>query len=194
MIRASDIKDLREETGAGIADVKKALEESGGDRAKAVLWLERKLGASALKKASRATTAGLIESYLHSNGRLGAMIELSCETDFVARNPEFKELAHDLSMHIAAMNPRYVSVETVPAGEWDKEKVRFEEEVAEMDKPASIKESIIKGKLESHFGAQSLFSQPFIKNEDKRVEDIVKEAIGRFGENIQVKRFIRFDI
>jgi elongation factor Ts len=152
MISAQDIKELREKTGAGIADVKKALEESGGDKARAVQWLERKLGSAAVKKASRETKAGLVETYLHSNGRIGSMVELYCETDFVARNPEFKELAHDIAMHVAAMSPLFVSFDSVPKESWDAEKVRFEEEVKAMDKPESIKNGIVEGKLQSHFG------------------------------------------
>src|SRR3989344_1594399 len=143
MVSAKDIKELREKTGAGIADVKKALEESSGDAAKAELWLERKLGSTAIKKASRETKAGIVETYLHSNGRIGSMVELFCETDFVARNPDFKALAHDLAMHVAAMSPLYVSLDSVPAHAWDAEKIRFEEEVAKMDKPENIKKNIV---------------------------------------------------
>lgn len=194
MVSAKDIKELREKTGAGIADVKKALEESGGDARKAEIWLERKLGNAAIKKASRETKAGVIETYLHSNGRIGSMIELFCETDFVARNPDFKALAHDLAMHIAAMSPRYVSLDSVPASAWDEEKIRFEEEAAKMDKPENIKSDIVAGKLKTHFGGLALLSQPFVKNEDRAVGDIVNEAIGRFGENIKVGRFARFEI
>ncbi len=194
MVSAKDIKELREKTGAGIADVKKSLEESGGDAVKAEVWLERKLGSAAIKKASRETKAGVIETYLHSNGRIGSMIELFCETDFVARNPDFKALAHDLAMHVAAMSPLYVSLDSVPAHAWDLEKTRFEEEVAKMDKPENIKKDIVAGKLKTHFGGLALLSQPFVKGEDRAVGDMVNEAIGRFGENIKVGRFARFEI
>ena len=194
MVSASDIKKLREKTGAGIADVKKSLEESGGDAVKAELWLERKLGSAAIKKASRETKAGVIETYLHSNGRIGSMVELFCETDFVARNPDFKKLAHDLAMHIAATSPLYMSLDSVPARAWDAEKIRFEEEVAKMDKPENIKNDIVSGKLKTYFGGLSLLSQPFVKDEDRAVGDIVNEAIGRFGENIKVGMFARFEI
>ena len=194
MVSAKDIKELREKTGAGIADVKKALEESSGDAAKAELWLERKLGSTAIKKASRETKAGIVETYLHSNGRIGSMVELFCETDFVARNPDFKKLAHDLAMHIAAMSPLYMSLDSVPARAWDAEKIRFEEEVAKMDKPENIKNNIVSGKLKTYFGGLSLLSQPFVKDEERAVGDIVNEAIGRFGENIKVGMFARFEI
>lgn len=194
MISASDIKKLRDKTGAGIADVKKALEESGGDAAKAESLLERRLGSAAIKKAGRDTKAGIIETYLHSNGRIGSMVELFCETDFVSRNPDFKALAHDLAMHIAAMRPLYVSLDSVPASAWDEEKIRFEEEVAKMDKPENIKSDIVSGKLKAHFGGLALLSQPFIKEQEHAVGDMVNAAVGRFGENIKVGRFARFEI
>ena len=194
MISVSDIKELREHTGAGIADVKKALEESRGDKEKAILWLERKLGSAAVKKASRETMAGIVEIYLHSNGRIGSMAEVFCETDFVARNPAFKELAHDVAMHIAAMNPLYLSLDSVPKEEWDAEKARFEEEAFALGKPEQITRNIVEGKLAAHFGALSLFSQPFVKDQDKKVIDVINEAIGRFGENIKIGRFARFEV
>ena len=149
MITAQQIKELREKTGAGIADVKRALEEHGGDSDKAYGWLEEKLGSMAAKKASRAVGAGLVEAYIHSNGRIGTLLELYCETDFVARNPDFRALAHDISMHIAAMNP-----ET----------------------------------------SEDLLSQPFIKDESKTIGAVLKEAVGRFGENIKIGKFIRFEL
>jgi elongation factor Ts len=194
MISAQAIKKLREKTGAGVSDVKKSLEESGGDMLKAEAWLERKLGSSAIKKQSREIKAGLVDAYLHSNGRIGSLVEVGCETDFVARNPQFKEFAHNLSMHVAAMSPAYLSLELVPQEIWNAEKNRFEEEVRGMQKPANILKEIVDGKLESHFGAICLFSQPFIKDQDKTVGDIVNEAIGKFGENIRVGRFVRFEI
>lgn len=149
MITIEQIKILREKTGAGISDVKKALEENDGDVVKAEAWLEQKFGSAALKKADREIKAGLVEAYIHSNGRIGVLIEVGCETDFVAKNPQFKELAHDLAMHIAAMEPE--NIETV-------------------------------------------LTQPFIKNTAKTIEDILNEAIGKFGENIKIRRFIRFEL
>ncbi len=194
MIKASDIKKLREKTGAGIADVKKALEESRGDMTQATERLLRKLGSAAGKKAARETRAGRIETYLHSNGKIGSMVEIFCETDFVARNPEFKALAHDIAMHIAAMNPLYASFDSVPKEIWDAERARFEEEIRSLEKPEHIKKEIIEGKLKAHFGSLSLMSQPFIKDQEKTVGDIVNEAIGRFGENIKIGRMSRFEI
>lgn len=148
-INTQQIKELREKTGAGVADVKKALEESGGDMEKAYVWIEEKLGSSALKKSARETRAGLVDAYIHSNGRLGVLAELYCETDFVARNPAFKELVHEIAMHIAAMAPD---------------------------------------------GPDSLLLQPFVKNESKTVGEIINEAIGKFGENIKIGEFVRFEI
>jgi len=194
MISADQIKELREKTSAGISDVKKALEESGGDMNKAYAWLERKLGSVAVKKAGREIKAGLVEAYVHSNGRIGSLVEVGCETDFVARNPQFKEFAHDIAMHIAAMSPLYLFIETVPQNVWETEQSRIAEEIQGLDKPSHILKEIIDGKLKVYFGALSLLSQPFIKDQDKTVGDIVNEAIGKFGENIKVGKFTRFEI
>ena len=194
MISTQQIKELREKTGAGVSDVKKALEESGGDEERAMQLIERKLGRVADKKASRETKAGLVGSYIHSNKRIGAMVEVLCETDFVARNPAFGELAHDLAMHVAAMRPLYLSLEPVPGDMWQVEKERFREEVMALNKPENIMEQIVEGKLKSYFGALTLLEQPFVKEQDKTVDTIVKEAVGKFGENIKVGRFVRFEI
>lgn len=198
-ISAQEIKNLRERTGAGIGDVKKALEESGGDHAKALEWLERKLGGMAAKKSSRETSAGLIDAYIHSNGRVGVLLELYCETDFVARNPAFKVLAHDLSLHIAAMNPLYVSLDAVPKEVWSAEESRVKEEVHAPGgiaggKSADIAIQIVEGKLKAHFGGLVLLTQPFVKDQDKTVGEFLNEAIGRFGENIKIGRFVRLEI
>lgn len=194
VISAEQIKELREKTGAGISDIKKALEESRGDMAKAMEVIARKLGSSAVKKASRDTGAGIVDAYVHSNGRIGVIVELFCETDFVARNPLFKELSHDLAMHIAAMRPLYLSLESVPQDLWESEKRRFAEESAALNKPAQILQEIVEGKLKSHFGSVSLLEQPFIKEQDKTVREVINEAIGKFGENIKVGKFARLEI
>lgn len=194
MISAQQIKELRGSTGAGISDVKKALEESGGDMQKAFSWLERKLGSAAVKKAGRATGAGLVDAYIHSNSRVGVLVEVFCETDFVARNPAFKEFAHDMALHIAAMSPAYLSLEEIPQELWHAEKSRFAEEAKKLDKPSHIVEEIIDGKLKSHFGAMSLLTQSFVKDQDKLVGEVVNEAIGRFGENIKIGKFVRFEL
>lgn len=193
-ITADQIRELREKTGAGMSDVKKALEENGGDIEKSFAALLRKLGSSAVKKAGRATGAGLIDAYVHSNGRIGVLVELLCETDFVARNLAFKELAHEIALHIAAMNPLYLSLDTIPAELWQSEKARISEEVKNLGKPTGIMEEIIDGKLKSYFGSLVLLEQAFIKDQDKRVLDIVNESIGKFGENIKIGRFSRIEI
>lgn len=194
IISAHAIKALREKTGAGVSDVKKALEESGGDMEKARVLIERKLGSAAVKKAGRETKAGLIDAYVHSNSRVASLVEIFCETDFVARTPAFKEFVHDIAMHVAAMAPAYLSLEHIPEEIWNAEKARLQEEVRGMHKPKEMMDQIIDGKLKSHFGAQSLLSQPFIKDQDKTVDDILKEAIGRFGENTKIGKFVRFEI
>ena len=193
-ISAQLIKELREKTGAGVSDVKKALEEAKGDTARALEIIERKLGGSAGKRAGRVTTAGLVESYIHSNNRLGVLVELFSETDFVARNAGFKELAHDIALHIAAMRPLYLSLDSVPREQWEVEKDRFTEEANTLNKPANIIEQIIDGKLKAHFGAYSLLDQLFVKNPDKTVGQVLNESIGRFGENITIGRFVRLEM
>ncbi len=194
MISAQLIKELREKTGAGVSDVKKALEEAKGDTAKALEIIERKLGSSAGKRAGRDALAGIIESYVHTNDRLGVMLELFSETDFVARNPGFKQLAHDIALHIAAMRPMYLSLDAVPREQWDAQKALFSEEANALHKPTNIVEQIIDGKLKAYFGAFSLLDQPFVKDQDKTVRDILNESIGRFGENIKVGRFVRLEM
>lgn len=193
-ISTAQIKELREKTGAGISDVKKALESGGGDMAKAVAFIERKLGSSAVKKASRETKTGIIEAYVHSNFRIGVLVELFCETDFVGRNPAFKELAHDIAMHIAAMSPFYLSINSVSAEVWQKEKDRIYSEVKKLGKPGHMLEEITEGKLKSYFGEVSLLEQSFVKDQNKTVETIISEAVGKFGENIKVGRFVRLEI
>ena len=194
VISAQQIKDLREKTGAGIADVKKALEEANGEFAKAFELIERKLGSAAVKKAGRETGAGLVDAYIHSNHKVGALIEVFCETDFVAKTPAFKEFVHDLALHIAAMRPVYLSIDLVPENLWQAEKAKVAEEVSAMDKPENIKNQIIEGKLNTYFGSLSLLSQPFVKDQDKKIEQVIAEAIGRFGENIKVGNFTRFEV
>lgn len=194
MILAQQIRELREKTGAGISDVKRALEECGGDIEKAVFWLERKLGSFAVKKSGRDIKAGLVEAYVHSNNRIGSLVEIGCETDFVARNPGFRAFAHDIAMHIAAMNPVYFSFESIPKEVWTAEKSSVEEKVRGTGKPEHILEEIIDGKLKAHFGPMCLLSQHFIKDQDKTMADLINEAIGKFGENIKIGRFVRFEI
>lgn len=194
MISTDLIKELREKTGAGISDIKHALEEGGGDTKKAEEIINRSLGGVAEKKSERTTKAGIIDAYIHSNARIGSLVELWCETDFVARNPGFRELTHGLAMHVAAMNPTYSSLDTIPPDVWDKQKTYYEREVKELKKPDEISIQIIEGKLKSYFSALSLYDQPYVKDQNKTVGDVIKEAVGRFGENIKVGQFVRFEI
>ncbi len=193
-ISAQQIKELRDKTGAGISDVKKALEDAKGNLEAAFKLLERKLGSASLKRASRETKAGLIGSYVHSNGRIAALVEVFCETDFVARNPGFNELAHDLAMHVTAMKPIFMSVKDVPPEEWQTEKARFMEEAKKMNKPPEMLENIVDGKLKAYFEPLSFLEQTFVKGQDKKVLEVVNEASGRFGENIKVNKFVRLEI
>jgi len=192
-ISAELVKNLREKTGAGMMECKKALTESNGDFEKAVDLLRQKGLASAVKKAGRTASEGLIESYIHM-GKLGTMIEVNCETDFVARTDDFRELAKDIAMHIAAANPRYLSREDVPQEVLEREKEIYRAQVA--GKPAQVVEKIIEGKLEKFFSDTCLVDQIFIKDPDqkKKVKDLVTEKIAKLGENIIIRRFARFQL
>jgi len=192
-ISAELVKNLREKTGAGMMECKKALTESNGDFEKAVDLLRQKGLASAVKKAGRTASEGLIESYIHM-GKLGTMIEVNCETDFVARTDDFKELAKDIAMHIAAANPLYLTREDVPQEVLEREKEIYKAQVA--SKPAQVVEKIIEGKLEKFFSDTCLIDQIFIKDPDqkKKIKDLVTEKISKLGENIIIRRFARFQL
>ncbi|MFO0702762.1 MAG: translation elongation factor Ts [Candidatus Andersenbacteria bacterium] len=190
-ISLEHIKQLREQTGAGVVDAKKALEESGGDLAKAVTLLRKKGKAKALKKAGRAATQGVIEAYVHQ-GRLGVLLELNCETDFVARNEKFKELAHELALQVASTDPKVVKPEQVTEA-----MLAAEREVALESlkgKPKEIAEKAIEGKLKKFAESQALLTQASIKNPDETVGDVITRYVHQLGENIQVGRFCRFEI
>lgn len=193
MVVTEKIKELRERTGASIAECKKALEKTSGDLNSAIAVLERALGGMAAKKSSRELKAGVIESYLHG-GKIGVLVAVYSETDFVARNPEFKALAHDLAIHIAASAPLYRDIAAIPEEVSAAERARFEEEVALLGKSPELECQIVDGKLKAHFEALCLMTQPFVKNPDKTMGDVVNEAIGKFGENIRVGRFVRFEL
>lgn len=194
MTNIEEVKKLREETQAPIMECKKALEEANGDYEKAKLILKKKGEARALKKQEGETTAGIIEGYIHSNGRVGVLIELRSQTDFVSRNMEFKQLAHDLAMHIAAMNPIYVSPADIPEEELNKKKKEYLKEFENSNKPKEVLEKIIQGKLEKDFEELCLLNQNFIKDETKKVGDLIKEVTAKFGEKIEIKRFVRFEV
>ncbi len=192
MADAKLVMQLREQTGAGVLEAKKALEESGDNVEKAIEALRKSGAVKAAKKADRETHEGLVYSYIHGGGKVGVLLEVLCETDFVARNPEFKALAQDLAMQIAAMNPLYVSPENVPAEVVEKEKEVYREEMH--GKPADIVEKIVTGKLEKWYSEVCLIKQPFIKDEDMTIEELVKSKIAKLGENIQIRRFVRFNL
>lgn len=188
-----DIKRLRELSGVGITDAKKALEEAGGDFDKALEAMRVKGLAKADAKSQREARSGLIETYVHS-GRIGVVLEVNCETDFVAKTDEFKTLTHDLAMQIAASTPRYLNPEAIPKADLAKEQRLIEAELKTAGKPADMRAKIAKGKLEAWYDEVCLNRQAFIKNPDQSVEDLVKSAIAKLGENIVVRRFQRFEL
>lgn len=188
------ITDLREKTGAGIIDCKKALEESDGDLKKAIEYL-RKTGQKKLaKKQDRATGAGIVESYIHAGGKVGVLVLLRSETDFVARNAVFKELAHDIAMHVAAMNPLYLSPEDVPADEIKKEREIYLEQLKLEGKRDDIIEKIVDGKISKYYEEVCLLKQAFIKNDKKKIEDLISDGVNKLGENIRIEKFVRFSL
>jgi elongation factor Ts len=188
------IKDLREATAAGVLDCKKALEASGGDLEKAKVYLREKGLAAAAKKADRAAEEGLIEAYVHTGGRVGALIELNCETDFVARTEAFEELAHDLALQVVAARPLYLAPEYIPPDVLEEEKNVYRVQARETGKPERIIEKIVEGKLQKYYQEVCLMKQPFIKDDDLTVQDVLTEIIARLGENIAVRRFVRFEL
>jgi len=193
-ITTSMIKDLREATAAGVLDCKKALEASGGDLEKAKVYLREKGLAAAAKKAGRAAEEGLIEAYIHTGGRVGALIELNCETDFVARTEAFEELAHDLALQVVAARPLYLAPEDIPPDVLEEEKNVYRVQARETGKPERIIEKIVEGKLQKYYQEVCLTKQPFIKDDDLTVQDVLTEIIAKLGENIEVRRFARFEL
>ena len=193
-VSASAVKNLREKTGAGMMDCKKALAESGGDLDKAVDYLRQKGLAAASKKASRTASDGAIGAYVHPVGKIGVLLELNCETDFVARTPEFQNLLKDIAMQIAAANPRYIRPEEVPTGDLEKEREIYRRQALESGKPEKIVDKIVDGKIDRFYSEVCLLEQSFIKNPDRKVSEILTEAVARLGENIQVKRFSRYQL
>jgi len=191
-VSAAAVKALRERTGAGMMDCKKALAETGGDMEKAVDWLRQKGLAAAAKKAGRTATEGLISSYIHGNGRIGVLVEVNCETDFVARNEAFQQLVKDIAMHIAAAAPMYVRREEVDPQVLERELEVYRGQLREQGKPEHIWDKILEGRKEKFFKEICLLEQPFVKDPDKTVQDVINEAIAKIGENIVVRRFARF--
>ena len=192
-ISAAMVKELREKTGAGMMDCKKALAETQGDFAKAEEWLRKKGITGAAKKAGRTAAEGLVGTYVH-NGKIGVLVEVNCETDFVARNEDFQALVRDLALHIAAANPTYVRREEVPSAVLDSEKEIERVKLREQKKPEAMIDKILTGKLEKYYETVCLVDQPFVKDDKKKVHEVVTEAIAKIGENITVRRFTRYQV
>lgn len=193
-VSANIVKELREKTGAGFMDCKKALAETGGDVEKAVDYLRQKGIAAAAKKASRVAADGAVGAYVHPGGKIGVLLELNCETDFVARNAEFQTLLKDVAMQIAAANPRFVRREDVSPGEFERERAIHRQQALDSGKPEKIVDKIVEGKMERFYSEVCLLEQAFIKDPDRKVSDIINDAIARLGENIQVRRFARYHL
>ena len=188
------VKELRERTGAGIVNCKKALAEHGGDVEKAIDFLREKGLAAAAKKAGRAAQQGVVGSYIHGGGKIGVLVEVNCETDFVARTEEFQRLVKDVAMQVAAANPRCVRREEISDAELERERTVYRVQAEESGKPAKVIEKIVAGKVEKFYGENCLLEQAFIRDPGKTVQDVVNEAVSRTGENIVVHRFSRFQI
>lgn len=188
------VKDLRDKTQAGMMDCKKALEHTDGDFEKAVDFLRQKGLAVAAKRANRATSEGVIATYIHAGGKLGVMVELGCETDFVAKNEDFREFAKDIAMHIAAANPISIHREEVPEAVLAREKDIFVQQALESGKPAAIVEKMVGGKIDKFLAEVALLEQKFVKNPDLSIQDLLNELVGKMGENISIKRFSRFQV
>ena len=193
-ITAQMVAELRNKTGAGMMDCKKALEESGGDMAKAEDLLRVKYAARAEKRADRAAGQGVIEIYLHFNGRVATMVELNSETDFVANTAEFRQLAKDIALHVASARPIAVRTEDVPAEVVERERRVYRAQVAEEKKPDAVKDKIVEGKLKKFFQENVLLEQPFVKDDKQTVGDLVKALSGKTGEKVEVRRFARFEL
>ncbi len=192
MISTEQVKALRDQTGISVMQCKKALEETGGDMEKALIVLRKKGGDIAAKKSDRTLGAGVISAYIHGNGSVGAMVELSCETDFVAKNEEFKQMAYDIAMHVAALNPLYLKMDNISAEEKAKAREVFAKEVE--GKPEAMKEKIMEGKLSAYFGEKTLLEQSFIKNGELTIRGLVESGTQKFGEKMEIARFTRFSV
>ena len=193
-ISATQVKELREKTGAPMGDCLKALQEAKGDMENAVVVLRKRGMASAAKKASRSTSEGAVSTYIHAGGKIGVMVEINCESDFVARTEDFQELLKDIAMHIAATDPRYVRREDVTAADMDREKDIYRAQAAATGKPLAVVEKIVEGKMSKFYEEVCLLDQPFIKEQSVTIKDMIATKIGKLGENIAVSRFARFKV
>lgn len=193
-ITSQMVKELRDKTNAGMMDCKKALSETGGDLEKAVDLLRQKGLVVAQKRAGRATREGIIQAYIHAGGKLGVMVEVACETDFVAKTDDFKDFARDIAMHVAASSPVSISREEVPAELIAREGEIYKKQALDSGKPANIVDKMVAGKMDRFFAESCLLEQKFVKNPDLSVQDLLNELIAKMGENINIKRFIRYQI
>lgn len=193
-VSASMVKDLREKTGAGMMDCKKALSETGGNFEKAVDYLRQKGLATAAKRAGRIASEGRVGSYVHAGGKIGVIVEVNCETDFVAKTDDFQAFAKDIAMHIAAINPLYIQRENVPSEVLAREREIYAAQAREAGKPAKIIEKIIEGKLEKFYSEVCLLEQPFVRDPDLTVQDLLNGLIGKLGEKVEIRRFSRFQV
>jgi elongation factor Ts len=193
-ITAAMVKDLRDRTGIGMMECKSALQETGGDIEKAITVLRKKGYARAKDKMERETKDGLVGSYIHLNGKIGVLVEMNCESDFVARNEDFQELVKNICLHIAASNPKYVSSEEIPQNVLDEEKEIIRGQFKDSNKPPEIVDKIVEGKLKKFFEEVCLMDQPYVKDDKVAVSKYVAAFIAKFGENIQVRRFARFEL
>ncbi|WP_027090840.1 translation elongation factor Ts [Cohnella thermotolerans] len=193
-VNAADVKTLRERTGAGMLDCKKALEEANGDLTKAAELLREKGLAAAAKKGDRIATEGRVESYIHGAGRIGVLVEVNCETDFVAMTDQFKELVRDIAMHIAAASPKFVRREEVPQAELDKEREILRAQALNEGKPEKIVDKMVEGRLNKFYEENVLLEQAFVKDPDKTVQTLLNEKIATIGEQISIRRFVRFEL
>lgn len=188
------VKELRQATSAGVLDCRKALEESGGDFDKAVAHLREQGLAAAAKRAGRQASDGRVEAYVHPGSRIAVMLELNCETDFVARTDDFKTLAHDLALHIAFAAPHYLTRQDVPEGVLESERAIYRAQALQEGKPANVVDRIVEGRLGKFYQQTCLMEQPFVRDEDRTIQDLVTEAIAKFGENVVLRRFVRYAV
>lgn len=194
MINANQVQELRRMTNCGMMECKQALEEAGGNLEKATEILRKSGAAKAVKKSQRSADQGLVASYIHAGGKVGVLLKLNCETDFVAKNDVFRQLAHDLALHVAGINPLYIGIDNIPEEVRENERRIYTEQFLRSGKPKEIIDKIIDGKMQTYAAEVALLEQPFVKDQDKKVKDIINEYIAKLGENIKVAGFIRYEI
>ena len=193
-ISAAQVKELRDKTGAPMGDCKQALVATAGDHEKAIDWLRKKGVATAAKKSTRVTSEGSVASYIHAGGKIGVLVEINCESDFVARTDDFKELIKDIAMHIAASDPKFIRKEDVTPEAYEREKDIYRAQAAQTGKPANVIEKIVEGKMGKFYEEVCLYEQPFIKDQTISISQLIASKIGKLGENISVRRFARFKV